>query len=497
MGQKYFIVFLLFAFFVLFFLEGFFSLDPDFGWHLRTGQIILEKGIPKTDPFSYTMPSYNFIDHEWLFDILIARIYLMVNLYGLAVIFSIISVFSIVLQIFPISKFKKWDLIPLFLSFSVFLSFVAVRPQIISWLFFSILIKIIMTEKFWRKRNFLLPFLFLFWANLHGGFMVGIGVLVVAIIFKISKKNFISSFFLILLCIITTLINPYGFGLWREVLKSVFDTSLRWSIIEWSPSILFLNLALWIYLVLSVVLVLKFRRKVNRIDLVLFFGLLIAGLSSIRNIPFWVIVSLPVTTKTLHLFESEVSLYRDGKLRLEKVFKAFLLFILVLVLGQEIYGLFSEKLLNEESYYPKKAVEYLKDHTSKGQILSDYGWGGYLIWKLPNKKVFIDGRMPSWRQENINSRESAYAFGEYRDLMSGKISLKEEIKKYNIDTILLRNNEDLKKDNILKWLSSFWGFNKRNLSLESQIKNRGFREIYKDSEAVIYGKIIEKEHIYR
>ena len=39
------------------------------------------------------------------------------------------------------------------------------------------------------------------------------------------------------------------------------------------------------------------------------------------------------------------------------------------------------------------AVEFLRAHPESGAIYNDYGWGGYLIWKLyPQRKVYIDGR---------------------------------------------------------------------------------------------------------
>ena len=42
--------------------------------------------------------------------------------------------------------------------------------------------------------------------------------------------------------------------------------------------------------------------------------------------------------------------------------------------------------------FPDKTFTYLKEHKIEGNILNRYGWGGYLIYKMPEKKVFIDGR---------------------------------------------------------------------------------------------------------
>src|SRR3990167_10696773 len=65
-------------------LVGWRTLDPDFGWHVRMGNYILANGIPQTDPLSYTMPNFPFIDHEWLTNVLMAVGYERLGMAGLA-----------------------------------------------------------------------------------------------------------------------------------------------------------------------------------------------------------------------------------------------------------------------------------------------------------------------------------------------------------------------------------------------------------------------------
>ena len=77
--------------FIIYFLKAKIFLDPDFGWALRMGEVILKSGIPKSDPFSYTMPSYPYVDYEWLTHIGIAKIYSLANFTGLTLIFTFIA----------------------------------------------------------------------------------------------------------------------------------------------------------------------------------------------------------------------------------------------------------------------------------------------------------------------------------------------------------------------------------------------------------------------
>jgi hypothetical protein len=41
---------------------------------------------------------------------------------------------------------------------------------------------------------------------------------------------------------------------------------------------------------------------------------------------------------------------------------------------------------------PVKAVEFVNAHHLPGNMLNDYGYGGYLIWAAQQHPVFVDGR---------------------------------------------------------------------------------------------------------
>src|ERR1044072_3364864 len=51
--------------------------EPDFGWHLRTGLDLIEHGwrVPPTDPYSHTMPDWPWVEHAWLTDGILGFLY--------------------------------------------------------------------------------------------------------------------------------------------------------------------------------------------------------------------------------------------------------------------------------------------------------------------------------------------------------------------------------------------------------------------------------------
>ena len=102
------IILLVSLFFLL--IIGYFTtlnwLDPDFGWHLKTGELILERGVPKIDWYSFTMPDFLWIDHEWLTDVFIFKIN---SLFG----FKILLLISSVIILNPPSKYPNLFELPL------------------------------------------------------------------------------------------------------------------------------------------------------------------------------------------------------------------------------------------------------------------------------------------------------------------------------------------------------------------------------------------------
>ncbi|MBI2641649.1 hypothetical protein HYW87_03590, partial [Candidatus Roizmanbacteria bacterium] len=248
------VLLILILLFFVYFLKANIFLDPDFGWRLRIGEIILKNGIPKTDPLSYTMPSYQYADHEWLAHAAMAKLYSLFRYDGLALIFTFLAIGSVVIMIRN-SDIRFAALHILFATTALF-SYFGVRVQVITWLFFAIICRIILEEKWWSRLKYFLPFIFLLWANLHGGFIIGLVVLFIATFERKDSKGFA----ILLASIIATFINPYGIRLWREVAISLTDTSLRLLIIEWRPIFFSATVVLLLLMVYSLTFILRYRR---------------------------------------------------------------------------------------------------------------------------------------------------------------------------------------------------------------------------------------------
>ncbi len=476
---------------LLFFIKGIISIDPDFGWHIRMGELILVKGIPTTDPFSYTMPSFPFVDHEWLINVILFKLYSGIGYTGLSLIFASLVLLALVISI-P-KKILGFSSSALILAGGIILPFSGVRPQVITWLILSILINVLFKPKIWVRVRFFMPFLFILWANLHGGFAIGIGTLLLFILVNIwaSKKvNFID-LFIATTSFLATLVNPYGIRLWGEIWMQITDNTLRFTIVEWLPILFRFDLAYLFMLTISAALVFRYRLKFSLFEKVFFGLLLIMGFTSQRHVPLWLFIALPLLTKSIYFLSEEVKKVQ-GELRFKKVYLFFLgmcVFVFVFQSGQLLANINKS---GEDKFYPKNAINFLKTNNLKGQLFAPYNWGGYLIWKLPEKKVFIDGRMPSWRYVGLN-KESNYAYKDYLDILAADKDFEVYFKKYNIDQVLWFSSTDTKNSDFLKYISSFKSFalNKvfnlpEGKTFIGRLEAKGWRKIYQDNVAVVY-----------
>lgn len=446
-------VFILLSFFFLASLiRGIVQLDPDFGWHIRLGQIIRDSGIPQHDPFSYTMAHYPVIAHEWFTDIVLSLLFPVIGRVGLALLFALFSTAAIIIVIRQIKpKEYKWISIPLALTLITLYEFAAIRPQILTWLMLCILLSYLYQNnplKNWLK----IPLLFVIWVNIHGGFAMGIAVLFLYSFAKmVEKRRVIKNYILIpTTSLIATFINPYGFGIWYEIWVTMSDSSLRWSIAEWLPALYMPNFLFWVYFGLSVIMITKFIKKYSIAELAVFYFLTALSLSSMRHIPLWAVMALPLTVKGLGLLTDEAAKVELGVYRFRKLYKYLGILILIFYIPTLAINVIRLNLFKESVNYPVKAAEYLQQNSIKGRIFTLYGWSGYLIWKHPGQRVFIHGMMPSWRDHHY-PKESNNALNEYMKLYRGEVSVLKLLDKYNVNVVVLTASGSNELNNNKEW----------------------------------------------
>lgn len=412
--------------------------DPDMGWHLGSGRYLWTHLFPPhTDIFSWSMPNFPWIAHEWMTDRVMYALYRLGGLWPLIILFSliIVSAFWLVTRMRQFIKIQLSAVVGAAIALLVCWDIIGVRPQMLTLVGTAITLLILFAWRDSRRIQLLywLPILFLVWANFHGGFLSGFAVIGIFIVGEAMRRvlagprpaktlhltNWQELLRLGLIGIgggfLATLINPYGWNIYREIYDTFSQPDILNRIAEWLPvslqSVGSHNAIILGILLITLILINKFNFDFTKLALAITFFFF--GVSSWRHLPLFALVSLPL------LIEQLGPVVEHGLRELAR--KSWLLLILsLLVFGWGLNKidvlkttLASPANFSQATGYPVLAMDYIKQHFSSDvRLVTEYGWGGYAIWQLPNYKVFIDGRMAIWRQNGWR------IFDEYTKLLS-------------------------------------------------------------------------------
>lgn len=128
--MKYIFILLTAVLAVTFFLIAHTLIDPDFGWHVELGKYIHTYGVPFHDPFSYSMPTYSFIDHEWLTNYLVFYWFRSVaGDLGLAIFYTFLALVGFYLLCRKFSSSTGIFFVSFIFSCIVVIPYFGIRPQ--------------------------------------------------------------------------------------------------------------------------------------------------------------------------------------------------------------------------------------------------------------------------------------------------------------------------------------------------------------------------------
>lgn len=400
----------------------------DLWFHLRIGQDIWEsKSIPRQDYHSFTAPGATYINQSWLAQLIFFSIYKISGFTGLQILHTLlISLTFLFLILISRPKNIHLAIFLIALLFPLTLNLDEIRPYYFTWFFLSL-----ETYLIYKKKFSLIPFIFIFWANLHAGFLLGIGLL-----FFHCLKNYLSfkkPYFILIfgLSLLATFINPYGPRIYLYSSGQGRYPELL-SVNEWLPFTIN-SISFWAYfiyvLTLIIVCIKQKLYKKNLLELIFIIVISIFGYSSRRHSFIIIMILLPFYLQYLGPFfqKFKTILYITAC-----VFPIFLFFYKQTYISLIHFNQIDDVII------PYYGVKFLLDHQINGRVFNDYGFGGYFLWANPTEKVFIDGRQdPYYGQPTL----------EFMAVISTSPVWEDILNKYQINYIILRPNKKL--NNIL------------------------------------------------
>ncbi len=435
--------------------------DPDIWWHLKTGEFIAtHKSVPHADPFSYTRAGEPWVAHEWLTDLFLYQVQHTAGFGALIVIFAGIltaSFYLLYLRCGPApyvagiaTLFAAWATKPIW----------GVRPQVLSFLLTSLWLLILERSDRNPKLLWWTAPLTLLWVNLHAGFALGLGLsalfLAAALLERFlghSAPNppWRMTASILVLDVLLVPLNPNGTRLFSYPIETLRSTTMQNYIVEWaSPN--FHRSEYWPFLliVLATFATLSVSRiRVRPRDLLVLLVSLYAGLVSIRLMPFFILIAVPIISGRLCVWPKTTANSR----RLPPAFGAYLnvaiLVAMAVFASAHVASVIQRQPQAEADQFPLRAVSFLQTHPPAGPIFNDYDWGGYLIWKLsPRIPVFIDGRADVY---------GAQLFHDFADAYQLKGPWQQILQRWHVETIIVPPDSALATGlhNIPAWIVSY------------------------------------------
>ena len=394
--------------------------DADLWGHLRFGLDILASGkIIQVDPYSYLTAGQQWINHEWLAELLYAIAWSIGGSPGLILFKTLIGVLAlgIVFGWLIHSRLSplRAGFLMLLTTYLLLPATASVRPHMFTLLCFPlILLVILQAEGGHYTWLWAAPIIFASWVNLHGGFLAGLGFLGMWAVLRIllHHRDWRKIAPPVLLSFLAVLLNPYGVDLIRLLLRTA--TVPRPEIVEWEPLPLTSGFGLLYLLLLGISIIgLFYSRRQHRLPTVLLF--IVAALLpfvAYRHLPLFALAGVMLVGE--HLRDAwERFLPSRSSARIQSTW--FIVFPAITGLALLIlsYPRFTGIVIPQNrGFFPISAVNLLKQSQVKGNLAVDFNWGEYVIWHLgPDIKVSVDGRRETVYADDIYKKNMDFRYG--------------------------------------------------------------------------------------
>jgi hypothetical protein len=377
--------------------------DSDVWWHLAVGHYILAHGIPAVEPFSFLHAANPWVGQQWLYELTLARL---VDLGGpgvaslvMGIVASsalLIAALSIPPQHRPRGPVMAASLL---LGALVAAQVLGVRGQVISLLGAAVVLNVVVR---WRRGSMrallVLPPLLALWANLHAGFVIGVGIAVIALLAVrgVDRRSRLLLGAAIVAGGLATLLNPAGPGLWGYVGNTFTNPTITGVITEWqSPNFHDIWLRLFELQAILLVIAWVLARRRDSFDLLLAGTAFAASLQAQRNVSLFALIAIPQLARygaeawTVQRAHLRAIPRRRRWRRPPAWFGAAMIAVVVAGAAAAVVPQLSggSAARFEATHEPKAAADYASIHLAGRRLYSIDTWGGYLADRFPSGRV--------------------------------------------------------------------------------------------------------------
>jgi hypothetical protein len=461
------------------------SEDGDAARHLTVGELILRSGrIPDRDVFSHTMSGKPFVPYEWLAEVASAVAYRGAGLGGTLLLHGTVVAVTFAVLFWHLRA--RGHAIPLCLGVTMLAASAATlhwlaRPHVFTFLgvaVFGALLDGWYAGRLSRRWLWLLPPVVVLWANLHGGFLVGlllIGVYGAADVLRwlaapppaaaAARRRLRALALPAAVTFLAVCLNPAGLALPGHLVGYFGKTALvNWTEEYRSPDFHTLGPRPFLLMVLATLVGAGWsRRRLALQEGLVLVGTLAGALYSVRNVPLFAVLTAPALVsqlaalpfdavaegrcgrwlralRTWWLDICDIWAEIEGRAR-GHVWSAVALAVLVLVAGAQLRaGAPPLGAQFDPTRLPVDAVTYLRGRPPAGNGFNRLAWGGYLLNTLwPAQRVFIDGQTDFYGEDLFDEYLTVEQLGQGWEAVLDRYAVRWVL--YDTDSVLIRRLE--------------------------------------------------------
>ncbi len=412
--------------------------DGDYFWHLNTGKWIAEhRSLPASDPFSFTVTDHNpfrpdsgrvkfLLTQYWLGQLALYGTWTLSGDAGIVLLRAACYTGILAGMYFWMRRFNKgvFPAIAIFLAGLLLRAIPNERPQLFSLVLMPLLLfmleRVSESERPRYKEMAAIPLLILLWANIHGAYILGVALcciylfshLLLVILRKTERDGKLIA--TLSAASLISMANPNGIGAFTEILQvnRVYASSIYENLSPFYVTFKHhhLYLSYWMFLVTSTATIALYRKRIPLRHILAITCLLLLSMTALRYMIF-PLLAAPLLVRYL----PEVSLDRISASAMAAG----------LILWASISWTGNVFMFRPLPSFPSKAAEFLLSAKPPPQLFNFYDWGGYLPWKVPELRVFVDGRGLAEEISNLHD-----------EIMHGS-NWESVFKRYGINTVVI------------------------------------------------------------
>jgi hypothetical protein len=377
----------------------------DLAYHVKAGELMVEQhAILRTDVLAWPTAGRPWVDQNWGAQVLL---YATWRLGGFALLAASNAICTVAAWGLVAAACRRRTTSLRLVAAAVLAGYLAAasafsaRPQMFSVLLFAIEVHLLEVARTRPRVALAIPFLMPLWANLHGAFAVGLGLLAIeamAAAWRRDRRGMLRFLAVGVLSVIGLLANPWGAGVLAYAARLPTNRVVTGMVTEWAPASVRSPTGVMLTAAIGIVVIAMARsRSPARVPDQLLRMALLAGLAlwAVRA-SVWFGLALPVAVCALAQERPPRPAEVDrGVPPASGVVLAALAIALALALppvGRAIVPGRASK--PELTAAPAAAVDWLAANPQPGRMFNFQPWGSYLEFRLgPRIQPAVDSRI--------------------------------------------------------------------------------------------------------